>query len=258
MHDSHQNIQILWKTYIYPLYLPVRLTPLTLPLYTPSLHSFVYYAALHCTGTAQLPLGYPLVTKKTFFLHPFSRSLFYPISICDSPPFDTPSFHSTLLLYAPYPTSSLSSHSTYNSLTHPTLRLPLFTPSLHSFTIHTPLKSSSLPSASTPFSTISTAQSPLGSPLVTRQPPYMTNPPLPLHFYSSTSLHYTPSLPHLYPLSTFTLHMAHPPLTLPLLLFPTSYSLSILPIYPPLYHPTLQPLSTISSPTGYKSTPPYD
>ena len=64
MHDSHQNIQILWKTYIYPLYLPVRLTPLTLPLYTPSLHSFVYYAALHCTGTAQLPLGYPLVTKK--------------------------------------------------------------------------------------------------------------------------------------------------------------------------------------------------
>ena len=232
-------------------------------LYT-ALVQLNYRWATHWSQKNLLLLCTSSIYRYTLFLHPFSRSLFYPISICDSPPFDTPSFPSTLLLYAPYPTSSLSSHSTYNSLTHPTLRLPLlstlplFTPSLHSFTIHTPLISSSLLSASTPFSTISTAQSPLGSPLVTRQPPYMTNPPLPLHFYSSTSLHYTPSLPHLYPLSTFTLHMAHPPLTLPLLLFPTSYSLSILPIYPPLYHPTLQPLSTISSPTGYKSTPPYD
>ena len=194
-------------------------------LYT-ALVQLNYRWATHWSQKNLLLLCTSSIYRYTLFLHPFSRSLFYPISICDSPPFDTPSFHSTLLLYAPYPTSSLSSHSTYNSLTHPTLRLPLlstlplFTPSLHSFTIHTPLIS--------------------------------------LHFYSSTSLHYTPFLPHLHPLSTFTLHMAHPPLTLPLLLFPTSYTLSILPIYPPLYRPTLQPLSTISSPTGYKSTPPYD
>ena len=118
---------------------------------------------------------------------------------------------------------SLSILLIYPPLYHPTLQpldSPYFKiPSLHSHSslpLYTPLISSSLPSASTPFSTISTAQSPLGSPPVTRQPPYMTNPPLPLHFYSSTSLHYTPSLPHLYTLSTFTLHMAHPPLTLPL------------------------------------------
>ena len=139
--------------------------------------------------TAGLPTGH----KKTFFssvpplytlfLHPFSRSLFYPISICDSPYFKTPS--------------------------------ALYTPSLHSFTIHTPSISSSLPSTSTPFSTTSTAQSPLGSPLVTWQPPYMTNPPLPLPFYSS-------SLPDL---STPFLH----PFTTPLL-YPISIHLTV-PLY---------------------------
>ena len=112
MHDSHQNIQILWKTYIYPLYLPVRLTLLTLPLYTPSLHSFVYYAALHCTGTAQLPLGYPLVTKKTFF--------------SSVPPLYTniPSFYIHSL--DPFFTPSLS-------VTHPPLTLPRSL--LHSFSM---------------------------------------------------------------------------------------------------------------------------
>ena len=179
------------------LYLPPISPCKTHPFDTPSLYSLSAFLCLLCCSTlhwyssitAGLPTGHKKnllllctssIYRYTLFLHPFSRSLFYPISICDSPPFDTPLFPSTLLLYAPYPTSSLSSHSTYNSLTHPTLRLPLlstlplFTPSLHSFTIHTPLISSSLPSASTPFSTISTAQSPLGSPLVTRQPPYMT------------------------------------------------------------------------------------
>ena len=90
MHDSHQNIQILWKAYIYPLYLPVRLTPLTLPLYTPSLHSFVYYAALHCTGTAQLPLGYPLVTKKPFFYIPSLDPFFIQSLSVTHPPLTLP------------------------------------------------------------------------------------------------------------------------------------------------------------------------
>ena len=177
-------------------------------LYT-ALVQLNYHWATHWSQKKLFLLCTSSIYRYTLFLHPFSRSLFYPISICDSPPFDTPSFPSTLLLYAPYPTSSLSSHSTYNSLTHPTLRLPLlstlplFTPSLHSFTIHTPLISSSLPSASTPFSTISTAQSPLGSPLITRQPPCVTNPPLPLPFYSS-------------PLSDFCTPFLHP-FTTPLL-----------------------------------------
>ena len=110
---------------------------------------------------------------------------------------------------------SLSILLIYPPLYHPTLQpldSPYFKiPSLHSHSslpLYTPLISSSLPSASTPFSTISTAQSPLGSPPVTRQPPYMTNPPLQLPFYSSylPALHipfiHTFSTPLLYPIST--------------------------------------------------------
>merc|ERR1711884_896658 len=49
---------------------------------------------------------------------------------------------------------------------------------------------------------------------------------------------YTPSI--LYPLFTSTHHMAHPPLTLPHY-SSAQHSLSVLPIHPPLYHPTLNP-----------------
>ena len=88
---------------------------------------------------------------------------------------------------------------------------------------YTPLISSSLQSASTPFSTISTAQSPLGSPLVTRQTPYMTNPPLPLPIYLlSAPLFYIPSLhpyftPYLPPIYIYPPH-ASPPFDTPSLL----------------------------------------
>ena len=110
--------------------------------------------------SSSLPPLYPLS------LHPLSISFLYPISTCDSHPFNTPYLcsHSTLPLYTP--------------LYYPTLQPPdspyFKIRSLHShssLSLYTPLISYSLPSASTPFSTISTAQSPLGSPLVTRQPP---------------------------------------------------------------------------------------
>ena len=71
---------------------------------------------------------------------------------------------------------------------------------------YTPLISSSLQSASTPFSTISTAQSPLGSPLVTRQTPYMTNPTSFIPPLCTPFLHPF-STPLLYPLSTPYLHL---------------------------------------------------
>ena len=73
----------------------------------------------------------------------------------------------------------------------------------------------------------------------------------------STSLLYTPTLLHIYPLSTSTHLMPHPPLTLPLyvstlpLYTPSMYSLSILLSTHPLYNPFLElielPLNTILS-----------
>ena len=81
----------------------------------------------------------------------------------------------------------------------------------------------------------------------------MTNPPLPLPLYLHSaplfyipSLHYTPSLPLLYPLSTSTHLMPDLPLTLPLyvstlpLYTPSMYSLSILLSTIPLYNPFLE------------------
>ena len=123
-------------------------------------------------------------------------------------------------------------------------------------------------------STISTAQSPRGSPLVTRQTPYMTNPPLPLPLYLLSAplfyiLLYTPTLLHIYPLSTSTHLMPHPPLTLPLyvstlpLYIPSLYSLSILLSTIPLYNPFLElielPLYTFLSFSLLScSTPPFN
>ena len=100
----------------------------------------------------------------------------------------------------------LSTVPLYNPQTHPTKISSLHSHSL--LPLYTPLISSSLPSASTPFSIISTAQLPLGSPMVTRQPPYITNPPLKLPFYSSslpalcTPFLHPFSTPILYPIST--------------------------------------------------------
>ena len=78
----------------------------------------------------------------------------------------------------------------------------------------------------------------------------------------STSLLYTPTLPHIYPYLHIYIYPPHasPPFDTPSLHFYSStlHSLSVLPIYPPLYPPTLQPLSRTHSPNGYKSTPPYD
>ena len=81
----------------------------------------------------------------------------------------------------------------------------------------------------------------------------MTNPPLPLPLYLLSaslfyipSLHYTPSLPLLYPLSTSTHLIPDLPLTLPLyvstlpLYTPSLYSLSILLSTIPLYNPFLE------------------
>jgi len=129
--------------------------------------------------------------------------------------------------------------------------LPPIYPPYGSSPFYTPLISSSLQSASTPFSTISTAQSPLGSPLVTRQTPYMTNPtsfipPLCtpfLHPFSTPLLY--PISTHIY-ISTYTHLMPHPPLTLPLyistlpLYTHSLYSLSILLSTHPLYNPFLE------------------
>ena len=92
----------------------------------------------------------------------------------------------------------------------------------------------------------------------------MTNPPLSLPLYLlSAPLFYIPSLhpyftPYLPPIYIYPPH-ASPPFDTPSLRLYSStlHSLSVLPIYPPLYHPTLQPLSRTHSPTGYKSTPPY-
>ena len=63
--------------------------------------------------SSSLPPLYPLS------LHPLSISLLYPISTCDSHPFNTPYLcsHSTLPLYTPYLSSSLPSHSTTPWLT---------------------------------------------------------------------------------------------------------------------------------------------
>ena len=63
--------------------------------------------------SSSLPPLYPLS------LHPLSLSLLYPISTCDSHPFNTPYLcsHSTLPLYTPYLSSSLPSHSTTPWLT---------------------------------------------------------------------------------------------------------------------------------------------
>ena len=85
----------------------------------------------------------------------------------------------------------------------------------------------------------------------------------------STSLLYTPTLLHIYPLSTSTHLMPHPPLTLPLyvstlpLYIPSLYSLSILLSTIPLYNPFLElielPLYTFLSFSLLScSTPPFN
>ena len=78
----------------------------------------------------------------------------------------------------------------------------------------------------------------------------MTNPPLSLPLYLlSAPLFYILSLhpyftPYLPPIYIYPPH-ALPPFDTPSLCLYSStlHSLSVLPIYPPLYHPTLQPLS---------------
>ena len=108
MHDSHQNIQILWKTYIYPLYLPVR--------HTPSLYSLSAFLCLLCCSTlhwySSITAGLPTGHKKTFF--------------SSVPPLYTniPSFYIHSL--DPFFTPSLS-------VTHPPLTLPRSL--LHSFSM---------------------------------------------------------------------------------------------------------------------------
>ena len=102
----------------------------------------------------------------------------------------------------------------------------------------------------------------------------MTNPPLPLPLYLLSAplfyiLLYTPTLLHIYPLSTSTHLMPHPPLTLPLyvstlpLYIPSLYSLSILLSTIPLYNPFLElielPLYTfLSFSLLFCSTPPFN
>ena len=212
-------------------------------LYT-ALVQLNYRWATHWSQKNLLLLCTSSIYRYTLFLHPFSRSLFYPISICDSPPFDTPSFHSTLLLYAPYPTSSLSSHSTYNSLTHPTLRLPLFTPSLHSFTTHTPSISSSLHPPLHPF--LQLVQ------LNRRWAPHWSqdNPPIwltPLYHSISIVLHPF-TTPLLYPISTPYLHLRS--IWLTPLWHSLSYSF-------PLHTPSLYSTHYLSSSLPSHSTTPF-
>ena len=105
---------------------------------------------------------------------------------------------------------------------------------------YTPLISSSLQSASTHFSTISTAQSPLGSPLVTRQPPHGLTP---LFNSPSIVLLYLLSAPPFYIPSQHSFFTTSLPPFYPLYVS-TPYSLSILPSIllstVPLYNPFLQ------------------
>ena len=103
-------------------------------------------------------------------------------------------------------------------------------------------------SASTPFSTISTAQSPLGSPLVTRQPPHGLTP---LFNSPSIVLLYLLSAPPFYIPSQHSFFTTSLPPFYPLYVS-TPYSLSILPSIllstVPLYNPFIQlvvPLVTI-------------
>ena len=95
-------------------------------------------------------------------------------------------------------------------------------------------------SASTPFSTISTAQSPLGSPLVTRQPPHGLTP---LFNSPSIVLLYLLSAPPFYIPSQHSFFTTSLPPFYPLYVS-TPYSLSILPSIllstVPLYNPFLQ------------------
>ena len=107
-------------------------------------------------------------------------------------------------------------------------------------------------SASTPFSTISTAQSPLGSPLVTRQPPHgltplFNSPSIVLLYLLSASPFYIPSQ---HPFFIPSLPPIYPPYGSPPFDIPSLLSHSILPLYSPnqwillstvpLYNPFLQ------------------
>ena len=168
----------------YNLSLPTFYTLLVFD--TSSLHSNVQLL------TSSLPPFY------NPFLHPLST---YSTLSIDQPPFDTPSLHSNsklhLYLLSTPPSYIPSLHTQHCRILYdyPPLTLPfctltlnfIFTSSLH------PLSTSTLYILSIVGYCHGTAQSPLGSPPVTRHPPFMINPSLTLFLHYHTSSQYSSS-----------------------------------------------------------------
>ena len=150
-------------------------------------------------------MAHPHLTLPLYFPTPYPS--LYSLSILLS---TVPLYNPFLQLVVPLGTRQPLHMNKCHLMLHlhsPSYSSPFYIP-FSTSPFYTPSISSSLQSASTPFSTISTAQSPLGSPLVTRQPPLYDLPPLQLPFYSSylpalriPFLH-TFSTPLLYPIST--------------------------------------------------------
>jgi len=150
------------------------------PFDNSSLHSNVQLL------TSSLP---PLYTP---FLHPLST---YSTLSIDQPPFDTPSLHSNsklhLYLLSTPPSYIPSLHTQHCRILYyyPPLTLPFCTPTLNfisTSSLH-PLSTSPLYILSIVGYCHGTAQSPLGSPPVRRQPILYDNPPLTLPLYTPMS-----------------------------------------------------------------------